>query len=174
MTLTPTKKATTFMMTYEQIQQMFNEDSDDDEPIQDCDLYTSIYAYCCNRAFKESAICHRLVQNASFVSGGLLSGQALVLLVLDPELSCYTCIVSTTCTEHVVDSEPLTSVGSQAPEFPYRSKYYFTDSGLRAASAVEPAKYSPRLVLHGRNEKALSDVKQKCLDHGLRADDVRL
>ena len=43
MTLTPTKKATTFMMTYEQIQQMFNEDSDDDEPIQDCDLYTSIY-----------------------------------------------------------------------------------------------------------------------------------
>ncbi|KAK2165434.1 hypothetical protein LSH36_50g02012 [Paralvinella palmiformis] len=45
-------------------------------------------------------------------------------------------------------------------------------SGLGAASAIELAKYSPRLVLHGRNEKALSDVKQKCLDHGLRADDV--
>ncbi|KAK2157352.1 hypothetical protein LSH36_193g09014 [Paralvinella palmiformis] len=45
-------------------------------------------------------------------------------------------------------------------------------SGLGAASAVALAKYSPRLVLHGRNEKALSDVKQKCLDHGLRADDV--
>ena len=29
--LTPTKKAMTFMMTHEQIQQMFNEDSDDDE-----------------------------------------------------------------------------------------------------------------------------------------------
>ena len=29
--LTPTKKVTTYMMTHEQIQQIFNKDSDDDE-----------------------------------------------------------------------------------------------------------------------------------------------
>ena len=47
-------------------------------------------------------------------------------------------------------------------------------SGIGAASAIELAKYSPRLVLHGRNEKALSDVKQKCVDVGLRSADVSI
>jgi len=31
LTLTPTKKVTRYVMTHEPIQQMFNEDSDDDE-----------------------------------------------------------------------------------------------------------------------------------------------
>lgn len=47
-------------------------------------------------------------------------------------------------------------------------------SGIGAASAIELAKYGPRLVLHGRNEKALSDVKQKCIDVGLRTADVAI